>query len=185
VTKSELRRHIRSIMREYTPTQLEALSHSVISQLLAHPKVQQADTIVLYHSLPDEVNTHTLIDTLHRQGKRILLPKVVSPTAMTLHEYHGADSLSTGAYGILEPIGNNNNNCQLSTVNCQLIIVPALAFDRQGNRLGRGKGYYDRLLSQIEASAPIYKIGVCFPFQLLESIPHDSFDIPMDEVICS
>ena len=162
-------------MREYSPKQLEALSHPIIEQLLSHPKVLSSKSIILFHSLPDEVFTHSLIDTLYSQGKRVLLPKVVSPTEMTLHEYHGPNSLSLGAFGILEP-----NNEVTDKVNASLAIIPGVAFDKDGNRLGRGKGYYDRLLPNL---MPIYKIGVCFPFQFLDNIPHDLHDISMDEII--
>jgi 5-formyltetrahydrofolate cyclo-ligase len=97
---------------------------------------------------------------------------------MTIHEYTGADSLQPSEpYGILEP-----TTPELSIINCQLLIaiVPGMAFDKQGHRLGRGKGYYDRFLSRIPN---IYKIGVCFPFQLVESVLSEKTDILMDEVI--
>lgn len=183
MNKEELRRHIKRILRGHTPSQLYDLSQPIVQRLLAHPKVQQADTIILYHSLPDEVYTHALLDTLLKQGKRILLPKVMSETQMTLHEYYGPNSLTKGAFGILEP---NNDNEKISVkIKVNVIIVPGVAFDRQGNRLGRGKGYYDRLLVDFTTTsfAHIYKIGVCFPFQVVESIPHSFFDIPMDEVV--
>jgi 5-formyltetrahydrofolate cyclo-ligase len=97
---------------------------------------------------------------------------------MTIHEYLGPDSLlPSEPYGILEP-----TTPELSIINCQLsiVIVPGMAFDKQGHRLGRGKGYYDRFLSRVPN---IYKIGVCFPFQLVESVPSEETDILMDEVI--
>ena len=175
MTKNQLRKHIKQLMREYSPKQLEALSLPIIEQLLSHPKVLSSQSIILFHSLPDEVFTHSLINTLYSQGKRVLLPKVVSPTEMTLHEYRGADSLSPGAFGILEP-----NNEATVKVNAPLAIIPGVAFDKDGNRLGRGKGYYDRLLPNL---MPIYKIGVCFPFQILDTIPHSLHDISMDEII--
>ena len=62
------------------------------------------------------------------------------------------------------------------------LIVPGVAFDRKGNRLGRGKGYYDRLLSRM-AHTDVYKLGICFPYQLVESVPTDAHDIAMDEIL--
>lgn len=178
--KKELRRYIREQKRHFTPQQLGEMSLSIMSSVLTHPRIQEADTILMYHSLPDEVDTHSALDQLLAMGKKVFLPKVVSDTEMTIHEYTGADSLQPSEpYGILEP-----TTPELSIVNCQLsiAIVPGMAFDRQGHRLGRGKGYYDRFLSQIPN---IYKIGVCFPFQMLESIPSESTDVVMDEVITS
>ena len=178
--KKELRRYIREQKRHFTPQQLGEMSLSIMSSLLSHSQIQKADTILMYHSLPDEVDTHSALDQLLAMGKKVFLPKVVSDTEMTIHEYTGADSLQPSEpYGILEP-----TTPELSIINCQLsiAIVPGMAFDKQGHRLGRGKGYYDRFLSQIPN---IYKIGVCFPYQMLESIPSESTDVVMDEVITS
>jgi 5-formyltetrahydrofolate cyclo-ligase len=178
--KKELRRYIREQKRHFTPQQLGEMSLDIMSSLLSHSQIQKADSVLMYHSLPDEVDTHSALDKLLAMGKKVLLPKVVSDTEMTIHEYTGKESLQPSEpYGILEP-----TTPELSIINCQLSIavVPGMAFDRQGHRLGRGKGYYDRFLSQIPN---IYKIGVCFPFQMLESIPSESTDVVMDEVITS
>ena len=176
--KKELRRYIREQKRHFTSQQLGEMSLCIMSSLLSHSQIQKADYVLMYHSLPDEVDTHSALDQLLAMGKKVFLPKVVSDTEMTIHEYTGADSLQPSEpYGILEP-----TTPELSIINCQLsiAIVPGMAFDRQGHRLGRGKGYYDRFLSRIPN---IYKIGVCFPFQMLESIPSESTDVVMDEVI--
>lgn len=176
--KKELRRYIREQKRHFTSQQLGEMSLGIMSSLLSHPRVQNADTILMYHSLPDEVDTHSALDKLLAMGKKVLLPKVISDTEMTIHEYTGPDSLQpSDSYGILEP-----TTPELSIINSQLsiVIVPGMAFDKQGHRLGRGKGYYDRFLSRVPN---IYKIGVCFPFQILETIPSEITDIVMDEVI--
>lgn len=178
--KKELRSYIREQKRHFTPQQLGEMSLGIMSSLLSHSQIQKADSVLMYHSLPDEVDTHSALDKLLAMGKKVLLPKVVSDAEMTIHEYTGKESLQPSEpYGILEP-----TTPELSIINCQLSIavVPGMAFDRQGHRLGRGKGYYDRFLSQIPN---IYKIGVCFPFQMLESIPSESTDVVMDEVITS
>ncbi len=176
--KKELRRYIREQKRHFTPQQLGEMSLSIMSSLLSHSQIQKADSVLMYHSLPDEVDTHSALDQLLAMGKKVLLPKVISDTEMTIHEYTGKESLQPSEpYGILEP-----TTPELSIINCQLsiAIVPGIAFDRQGHRLGRGKGYYDRFLSRI---TNIYTIGVCFPFQLVESVISEETDILMDEVI--
>ena len=177
--KKELRRYIREQKRHFTPQQLGEMSLDIMSSLLSNSHIQKADAILMYHSLPDEVDTHSALDQLLAMGKKVLLPKVVSETEMTIHEYTGQDSLlPSEPYGILEP-----TTPEFSIVNCQLsivIVVPGMAFDRQGHRLGRGKGYYDRFLSRIPN---IYKIGVCFPFQLIDKVPSEPTDILVDEVL--
>ena len=177
--KKELRRYIREQKRHFTPQQLGEMSLDIMSSLLSNSHIQKADAILMYHSLPDEVDTHSALDQLLAMGKKVLLPKVVSETEMTIHEYTGQDSLQPSEpYGILEP-----TTPELSIVNCQLsivIVVPGMAFDKHGHRLGRGKGYYDRFLSRIPN---IYKIGVCFPFQLIDKVPSEPTDILVDEVL--
>ena len=177
--KKELRRYIREQKRHFTPQQLGEMSLGIMSSLLSHSQIQKADSVLMYHSLPDEVDTHSALGQLLAMGKKVLLPKVVSETEMTIHEYTGQDSLQPSEpYGILEP-----TTPEFSIVNCQLsivIVVPGMAFDKHGHRLGRGKGYYDRFLSRIPN---IYKIGVCFPFQLIDKVPSEPTDILVDEVL--
>lgn len=129
---------------------------------------------MLYHSLKDEVDTHAFIRKWSRE-KRILLP-VVTGDDLELRLYTGPEDLTVGAYGIEEPTGARFTDYAA----IGLIVVPGVAFDRDGNRLGRGKGYYDRLLPRIPSA---YKIGICFPFQLVDEVPAEPFDIRMDEII--
>lgn len=132
-------------------------------------------TILLYHSLPDEVETHALIRTLHATGKTVLLPTVVGDV-LELHTYEGEQALGMGmSYGIQESKG-----CLFTDYShIDLAIIPGMAFTEQGDRLGRGKGYYDRLLPQL--TCPL--IGIAFPFQMVSHIPCEPHDIRMQEII--
>ena len=174
--KAELRRFIRTTRRPIDSTKLAEWSSVISERLLSHPKVQSAKTILLYHSLPDEVQTTQLLTVLHSMNKLILLPKIIGDGIMELRVYTGENSLSKGQYGIMEPIGEVFSDYE----NIDVAIIPGMAFDKKGHRLGRGKGYYDRLLPQLHNT---YTIGICFPFQLLDSVPVTSHDIPVDEVI--
>lgn len=84
--------------------------------------------------------------------------------------------MEISSYGIEEPVGEAFTDY----TSIDLIIVPGVAFDCKGNRLGRGKGFYDRLLPQISSA---YKVGICFPYQLVKEVPAEVFDIRMDEII--
>ena len=95
---------------------------------------------------------------------------------MELRCYEGPNDLMGGFFNIMEPVGKPFT--QLESID--VAIVPGMGFDTRGNRLGRGKGYYDRFLARIPS---LYKIGVCFPFQKMPGIPADDNDIMMDEVI--
>ena len=164
--------------RQYSSSQLEELSLNVLSCLDTNERLRQAKTVLAYYSLPDEVNTHQYIDHLVDMGKKVMLPVVIDDTQMILRDYTGKQDLSEGAYHIMEPIGKLFPAERYNEID--LGIIPGMGFDRQGNRLGRGKGYYDRFLAQVPQ---MYKIGICFPFQLVEQVPTDNNDIQMDEII--
>lgn len=149
-------------------------SAEILAALEAHPAFRAANTILLYHSLPDEVDTHDFIRKWSNR-KRILLPVVVGDD-LEVRIYTSPADLATGAYGIEEPTGALFTDYAA----IDFIVVPGVAFDRSGNRLGRGKGYYDRLLPRIPSA---YKAGICFPFQIVEEVPAEPFDICMDEII--
>ena len=138
---------------------------------------KEAQTVLLYHALPDEPDLQSLLDEGLLRGKQLLLPVVVGDDLVLKH-FKGKDSLCEGAFHILEPVGEDFPLEQYHQID--LALIPGMAFDYAGHRLGRGKGYYDRLLPRIPQA---YKLGVCFPFQLLDSIPSEPHDIPVREVI--
>lgn len=173
--KAELRSAMRSLKRQYSKEQLEEMSLGIVEKLLAHPRVRSSRTILLYSPLPDEVDIRPVLDAF-LSDKTVLLPKVTGDTSLELRRYAGAEGLAAGAFGIMEPAGEAFSDYR----SIDLAIVPGMAFDAGGHRLGRGRGYYDRLLAQLP---DVYKIGVCFSFQLVETVPTDATDIRMDDVI--
>lgn len=98
--KNELRKEIRSRKRQFSAEELRVQSLSLISRLLVHPRIEQANTVMLYHSLPDEVDTHTAIDRLAACGKRVLLPVVLDEERMEVREYRDQACLQTGSMNI-------------------------------------------------------------------------------------
>ena len=153
-----------------------AEASAVICKLKGNTHFQQARTLLLYSALPDEVPTQELLDELVAEGKTVLLPRVVSDTEMELRRYTGVKDLQVGAFGILEPTGERFADYETVDV----AVVPGMAFDQEGHRLGRGKGYYDRFLPKIPQA---YKIGICYPTHLLDLVPTDEHDLLMEEVI--
>lgn len=178
MNKNEIRQYIRNEKRQHSQRELEALSLFACSKLKEHPRIMAAKTVLLYYPLPDEVDVRPLLDLLVQQGKQVILPKVVSDSDLTLHPYKSNEDLEPGAFGIMEPTSTEISPDDIEDT--AVAIIPGMAFDTKGHRLGRGKGYYDRLLSRLPY---IYKIGICFYFQLMESIPTDRHDIVMDEII--
>lgn len=169
--KKELRKEIRVRKKSCTSQVLLDLSLQITDKIEKHPRFIEADTVLLYHSLDDEVNTHSLVEK-YKDTKNIILPVVVGDE-LELRLYKG--KLKQGAFNILEPEGE----LWTDTDSIKLAIVPGMAFDSECNRLGRGKGYYDKTLCRLKC----YRIGVCFPFQYLDHIPHEEHDIRMDEII--
>ncbi|WP_106828599.1 5-formyltetrahydrofolate cyclo-ligase [Parabacteroides pacaensis] len=173
--KQLLREEIFQIKKNYTSEALYLLSTKAL-QLLEQTEIfQSSSCIALYHAISGEVQTSKFIEKWHPK-KRIVLPLIVE-NDLKLLLYQGKESLQPGKFGILEP----SISCcpQIPETEVECIIIPGIAFDRQHNRMGRGKGYYDRLLNTI--SAP--KIGLCFHFQLVENVPTDFFDKKMDYIV--
>jgi len=174
--KSEQRRLIQEYKKQFTPDQLRQLSAETMSHVECHPAFRAAPIIILYYSLPDEVFTHQFIDNWC-QKKTILLPKV-NGNGLTLHPYYSASSIQEGYMHITEP----TTEAFTDYPSISLALIPGIAFDKNGYRLGRGMGFYDRLLANHDLSNT-YKIGIAFPFQILPHICHEEHDIKMDEVI--
>ena len=130
VVKEALRREIRRRKQQYTSSQLEELSESIIARL--RPLLADARLILAYYSLPDEVNTHQLIDDLVAEGKTVLLPKVLDATTMELRLYTGPHDLAPGPFGILEPTGSPFHLSTFSPFppsSEMVALIPGVAFD--------------------------------------------------------
>ena len=171
-TKSALRSYIRFEKKHRTPEQLDAQSERIMALLEKTSQFQRAQTVMLYSSLPDEVRTTAFIEKW-RNRKRIILPTVVGDDIVPV-ELTPDTPFAVGDFNILEPQNRPY------TGGYDLIVVPGMAFDCTGNRLGRGKGYYDRFLSQHKL---VYKIGICFGFQIVGNVPTEPTDIRMDCVL--
>ncbi len=176
MNKGELRRLIRERKRTFTDEQLEEMSVPIIRRLLDNPAIKKAKTILIYNSLPDEVNTRNAIEKLKEWGKTVLLPRVIDKENLEVTVYDNPDCLKVGHYGIKESIGETFTKYD----EIDVAVIPGMGFDTHCNRIGRGKGYYDRLLAKMPKT---YKIGICFDFQKLEEIPTDEHDFQMDEIV--
>jgi 5-formyltetrahydrofolate cyclo-ligase len=132
--------------------------------------------IAAYLSVGTEPPTRALVDGLAAGGTRVLLP-VVTGDELRWTPYDGLERTVTGPLGLVEPVGESAGDEALLTA--QLVIVPALAVDRRGNRIGRGRGYYDRALPAV--TVPV--IAVVFDAELLDDVPAERHDRPVDGVL--
>ena len=170
--KTDLRQEIRKRKRAHTREDLEGQSELILGKLARHPAFREAQRVMLYASLPDEVQTLGFIEEW-KGCKHVILPTVVGDDIVPVEVAAGAEMVE-GDFHILEPDAPPYEG------DLDLIVVPGMAFDRAGHRLGRGKGYYDRFLAKYP---DVQTIGICFDFQLLDSIPTEPHDRPVGEVI--
>ena len=174
LTKPLLRQQMREAKKQHAD-QLAKWSADIVEKLTSSI-LPHTSTILCYWPLPDEPDIRQLINTLVNEGKTVLLPKVTGDETMTIHRYTSPDDMAEGAFHIMEP----TTAAFTDLVQIDTVLVPGVAFDAAGHRLGRGRGYYDRFL----ATCPqVRKVGICFPFQRVAEVPVEEHDIVMDEVI--
>jgi len=173
--KQALRTLMRHRKQAMPPEQLRTLSQQLMEQLQQHPRFRAARTVLLFHSLPDEPCTHALLDAW-KDRKELWLP-VVCGSELRTGRYTRREELAQGAFRISEPATTPEEQAEP----IDLVVVPGVAFDAEGHRLGRGRGYYDKFLATLTPRP--YLLGLCFPFQLLEAVPIDAHDVTMDEVL--
>ena len=172
--KNELRCLMKDKRLQLSAKTFSLYNQQIYSKVLRHPQVQNAKMIGCYVSLPSEVDTLQIIDSL-LPYKRICVPKVEG-NHMHFYEILSLDELKPGHFHVLEPI--TSQMIMPEEIDCML--VPLLAYDSLGYRVGYGKGYYDRY---IQSDLHGYKIALAFSFQYVDQIQHDVFDQRLDEVI--
>lgn len=171
-TKSELRKQVKKRVKAMTEEEKKDESEKVMEQLEHVQQFVDAKTVLLFHSLPDEICTHELIEK-YASKKRILLP-VINGEDWCLREHNG--EWKTGDFNIQEPTGMKFYDFD----SIDLVVVPGVCFDEDLGRVGRGKGYYDRMLEKIKNA---YRLGICFECQLIGKVPTDKWDIRMNQVL--
>lgn len=176
--KRELRRYWGSLRNEIPAGIRRDKSAKIADKILSDSMVAESEIIFSYVSCKSEPCTHLLIKELLFMGKRIAVPLCdLNSHTMQAVEIHDFGGLTRGAYGILEPPADNKSLIQKSEI--QLILVPALAFDREGYRLGYGGGFYDRYLEDFGGRS----IGLAFSECIADSLPHMEHDKPVDFVL--
>jgi 5-formyltetrahydrofolate cyclo-ligase len=146
-------------------------SKSIQEFVINSNEYQSAKVVGAYFAFGSEVATELIIEHAKMLGKKIALPRV-EEDEITFYELSSTKSLIRGRFGIMEPPPYG----QMGEID--LLVVPGIAFDKKGNRLGYGKGFYDRLLSGTRT----FSIGLAYSFQVLENLPHDRYDKRLDAV---
>ncbi len=171
--KTELRRAMRHACAAIDDAGRQAASQEVIRHIESLPEWRAAQVVALYSPLDDEVALGGLAGRW-LGVKTIVLP-VVEDSGMSFREWTGTGAMRRGAFGIMEPSGGED----FPPEKIDLVVVPGVAFSRTCQRLGRGKGYYDRFLKTTRA----FRAGVCFSHALVDDMACELHDVDMDAVI--
>jgi 5-formyltetrahydrofolate cyclo-ligase len=170
--KIQIRKEIKDLKQDFPENQKQEEANAVFLKIESFPEFIHAKTILMYWSLPDELPTHRFIEKWSN-CKQIVLP-AIQGDKMIIKTYSSTNLMKISLLGISEPDLDEIFNGKIDVV-----IVPGIAFDTLKNRLGRGKGYYDRFLERNN----LLKIGICFDFQLLETVPYSVLDVKMDIIV--
>ena len=179
--KTTIRKEILEKRKSQDPQVNAAQSRSITGTLIGRKEFQTADRILIYLSKDGEVGTDHLLGRAFELGKRVCVPVVDRGNdEIRISELPGPEiGFRLGAFGVREPAEGDLNF--VSPDQIDLVVVPGLAFDRRGGRIGYGKGYYDGLLTQLRSRVP--RIALAFEFQVLDTVPQDENDIQVDTII--
>lgn len=174
--KKQIRKQILDRRNSLSPQEASELSNKIQARVLSWEKFMSSSTIMLYYNYKNEAGTTKLIDECFKLGKRLVLPKVVKETRDILScLVENLQDFTKGAYGIIEPRADK----LIDPTEIDLVIIPGVAFDEDGNRIGHGAGYYDKFLENFSGT----KAGICYEFQIVENTYPDQYDIKMDFII--
>ncbi len=179
MTKGELRARVLRRLTAQHKEERNRKSEAIRRKLSRLTAFRQATTVCCYVALPYEVQTWRLIQQMLACGKRVVVPWVAGRSLRLSEVRDPAADLAPGAFGVWEPIAATRR--PMRPEGMDLVLVPGVAFDRAGHRLGHGYGYVDRLLARVPQT--ITRIGLCFSFQLLDRLPVDPHDQAVHRVL--
>lgn len=179
--KAELRNLFRTRRHNLTRDKRSDASARIRARLLDLPETRLAGSVLLYVPTKNEVDTWPLLEHFWTVGVQVLLPRCRDnqPGFMDIHAVNSAAELGPGQFGLTEPILGLAP--LVTEPEPDLILVPALAFDRRGFRLGFGGGYYDRFLTRL--THPHLRVGLAYDFQIAERLPAEPWDMPVQRII--
>lgn len=176
-TKALVRFKARAARRTVLPEVRTAHAYAIAERMLNLAVITGASAVMLYGASPEEADPGVLEDALRDLGKRIAYPRVAGGHDLTIHWVDDRSALVTGAFGLMQP-RDEAPRAVLDEID--VIVVPGVAFDEQGNRLGFGGGYYDTLLSAPGAPPTV---GIAYDEQLVQRVPHEERDRPVDVLV--
>ena len=174
--KSELRKRIIGERSSLTEESVREMSEAICRNMTALPEYDRAEVILGYYSTRKEPVLDMLFKAAITAGKKVYLPKVMTKETMEFFRYESEADVAPGSYGIMEPVTEEMYDPAESDGENILMIMPGVAFDEKGNRIGYGGGYYDRFLSKYKGTAA----AVTFSAFLFDCVPHGKYDLQAD-----
>ncbi len=177
MTKKELRQKYRALRDSFGEEFIQKASASACINLATTQEFIDADTVLLYYPINNEISPLPLFELCLKTGKAVAFPVCQNENStLVFRKIDALDTLSRTRFGLLEP----NENCEIIQITKNTVcVVPALLFSRKGYRLGYGKGFYDRFLSDFEGTS----VGFSYSLTLCDEIPKDKYDIPLNMII--
>jgi 5-formyltetrahydrofolate cyclo-ligase len=183
MNKQEMRGLMKGVLQGITDSDRAERSGRIARRLRETEAWNRADTVMCFLSMAHEIDTTEVIDAARAQGRRIAVPRIEGGDISFRLMPAEAGALARDRLGIPEP-DPSWPTLEVPRAGRLFVVTPGLAFDRQGNRLGRGKGYYDRFLESARGEAEsLTAVGICFSEQLLAEVPHTSRDQVVDGVV--
>ncbi len=182
VSRDAIRREVRARRRALSPREQHQAAERIVERVIGHPRMQAAKNIAVFLSFDGELNTQPLIERLWQAGKHVCLPVVhpFSPGHLLFLAYAPDTPMTTNGFGIREPRLDVRHVLPINALD--IVLTPLVAFDEQGQRLGMGGGFYDRTLQNWQHGGP-YPVGLAHDCQRVETLPAQSWDVPLPEII--
>jgi len=176
MNKMSIRNEIKNKRTQLSLTDKQEMDHAIFQRLISHPRIIEAKAVYCYFSVSNlgEVDTQSFIKYVLEKGIKVVLPKIVG-AQIEFYTISCLNEVVVGKMNIMEP----SENCQRVLAADEVILVPGLAYDRMGNRLGYGKGYYDKYL----AGKNHYPIALAYNFQICDKLVVDMHDVKVAEII--
>ena len=178
-SKRRLRQQMARLRKDVTPAESVRAGQAATGALLDLELVRRAVRIALYAALPYELPTRLLFDAVVEKTGAAFLPRTTDPLGLEFFAVECWEDLRPGTFGVLEP---GNDGAAVRLMPGDLVVVPGVAFDEDGYRLGHGKGYYDRAFAAELGDAPTL-VGFGYEFQIVDAVPHDHRDRQMDAIV--
>ena len=178
-SKRRLRQQMSQLRKDVAAADSARAGQAAAGTLMDLELVRRAERIALYAALPYELPTRLLFDAVVEKNGAALLPRTADPLGLAFFAVARWEDLRPGTFGVLEP---RNDGTAVRLMPGDLVVVPGVAFDEDGYRLGHGKGYYDRAFAAELGDAPTL-VGFGYEFQIVDAVPHDHRDRQMDAIV--